>query len=82
MDFKHLKILLELLLIKKNNFSIEKDEEELLIEIQFLLHKNNCREVDGLNKECKCELDENTIEDEIQKNRCVNCGLPLSYCSN
>ena len=79
MDFLHLKKLLELLLIKKNNFSIEKYEHELLIEVQFILKKYNTWEVAKLNKECKCELDENTLEVEITKNKCVNCGLPLSF---
>lgn len=78
MEFKKVKEILELLLIKKNNFIIQKEEQELLNEIQVLLVLANSSNSIEINLECKCELDSHTIEKEVEINQCLDCGLPLS----
>ena len=78
MKFKKVKEILELLLVKKNNFIIEKEEQELLNELQILLVLAKIRNSFEVNLECNCELDSDTIEEEIDVNQCFDCGLPLS----
>ena len=78
MKFIKVKEILELLLMKKNNFIIEKEEQELLNELQILLTQTNSSNSIEVNLECKCELDRNTIEEEVEINQCLDCGLPLS----
>jgi hypothetical protein len=78
MKFNKVKEILELLLVKKNNFIIEKEEEELLNELQVLLLLANSSNSIEVNLECNCELDSDTIEEEVEINQCLDCGLPLS----
>lgn len=78
MKFRKVKEILELLLVKKNNFIIEKEEQELLNELQILLALANNSNSIEVNLECNCELDNNTIEEEVEINQCLDCGLPLS----
>lgn len=78
MKFIKVKEILELLLVKKNNFIIEKEEQELLNELQVLLLLANSSNTFEVNLECKCELDSDTIEEEVEINQCLYCGLPLS----
>jgi hypothetical protein len=77
MKYKNVKEILELLLVKKNNFSIVNEEQELLNELQVLLLLANNNTID-VKLECKCELDNDTIEEEVEINQCLDCGLPLS----
>lgn len=78
MKFRKVKEILELLLVKKNNFIIEKEEQELLNELQVLLLLANSSNSFEVTLECKCELDSDTIEEEVEINQCLYCGLPLS----
>lgn len=78
MKFRKVKEILELLLVKKNNFIIKKEEQELLNELQVLLAIANSSNSFEANLECNCELDSDTIEEEIDVNQCFECGLPLS----
>lgn len=78
MKFRKVKEILELLLLKKNNYIIEKEEQELLNELQFLLALANSSNSIEVNLECNCELDSKTIEEEVEINQCLDCGLPLS----
>jgi hypothetical protein len=78
MKFNKVKEILELLLVKKNNFIIEKEEQELLNELQVLLALANSSNSIEVNLECNCELDSDTIEEEVEINQCLDCGLPLS----
>ncbi|WP_353078253.1 hypothetical protein [Flavobacterium sp.] len=78
MKYKSVKEILEILLVKKNNFIIEKEEQELLIELQILLALANSSNSIEVNLECNCELDCETIEEEVEINQCLDCGLPLS----
>lgn len=78
MEFKKVTELLELLLIKKNNFSINEDEKLLIEELFYLLVNNkDSIDDDGLF-ECQCELNSEAIEKEIEMNQCSDCGLPLT----
>jgi hypothetical protein len=77
MKFNKVKEILELLLVKKNNFIIEKEEQELLNELQVLLALANSSNSIEDNLECNCELDSDTIEEEVEINQCLDCGLPL-----
>lgn len=78
MKYKKLRELLEYLLIKKYNFQILKEEEHLLSELLDLLNlSNNYSKIETV-VECNCELDKLTIEKEIELNKCLDCGLPLS----
>jgi hypothetical protein len=77
MEFKNVKEILELLLIKKNNFILEKNELDLLNELQFLLALGSTFSTNQEKTECNCPLNEATIEDEIKRNKCGSCGLPL-----
>lgn len=78
MKYRKLKEVLKYLLIKKNNFKILKEEEEFLNELLDLLDLlNNCSK-NELGYECVCELNEFTIEKEIELNKCIDCGFPLS----
>jgi hypothetical protein len=78
MKYRKLKELLEYLLIKKYNFKILKEEEEFLNELLDLLNLSNNYSKNELNVECVCELNVFTIEKEIELNKCLDCGLPLS----
>lgn len=78
MKFRKVKEILELLLVKKNNFIIEKEEQELLNELQVLLLLVNSSNSIEVTLECNCELDSDTIEEEVELNQCLDCGLPLS----
>lgn len=78
MEFKNVKEILELLLIKKNNFILEKSELDLLNELQILLALGNSVSSNKEKTECNCPLNELTIEDEIKRNQCGSCGLPLA----
>jgi hypothetical protein len=78
MEFKKVTELIELLLIKKNNFSINKDEELLIEELFYLLVNNKDSKDDDDSFLCKCELNSETLEKEIEMNQCNDCGLPLS----
>jgi hypothetical protein len=77
MEFKKVTELLELLLIKKNNFSINEDEKLLIEELIYLLVNNKDSNDDDLF-ECQCELSSESIEKEIEMNQCNDCGLPLA----
>jgi hypothetical protein len=77
MEFKKVTELLELLLIKKNNFSINEDEKLLIEELFYLLVNNKDSKDDDLF-ECQCELNSESIEKEIEMNQCSDCGLPLA----
>lgn len=70
--------LIEILLLKKNNFSINIDEELLIEELFCLIVniRNLKNEADTF--ECNCELNSETIEKEIEINKCLDCGFPLS----
>ena len=76
--FKKVTELIELFLIMKNIFSINQDEELLIEELFYLLVNNKDFNVDDDLFECKCELNSETIEKEIEMNQCNDCGLPLS----
>lgn len=76
MEIIILKELLEILLIKKNNYLLQKEEQKLINELCYLLSKDN--ESNKVQLECKCELDKITIKAEIAKNKCLDCGLPLT----
>lgn len=78
MKFNKVREVLKLLLIKKNNFIINTDEQSLIDEIEALLTLANSSEIRVANKECNCKFDESTIEKEIERNQCLHCGLPLS----
>jgi hypothetical protein len=77
MEFKKVTELLELLLIKKNNFSINEDEKLLIEELVYLLVNNKDSNEDDLF-ECQCEFNSEAIEKEIEMNQCSDCGLPLT----
>jgi hypothetical protein len=78
MEFKKVTELLELLLIKKNNFSINEDEKLLIEELFYLLVNNKDSKDDDDLFECQCELNSEAIEKEIEMNQCNDCGLPLT----
>jgi hypothetical protein len=78
MELIIVKEILKFLLIKKNNSSITEDEELLIEELFYLLVNNKDFNVDDDLFECKCELNSETIEKEIEMNQCNDCGLPLS----
>lgn len=78
MKFNQVKEILELLLDKKNNFIIEKKEQELLSKLQFLIVLSNRNNSFEVNLECKCVLDCDTIEEEVKINQYLDCGLQLS----
>lgn len=78
MKFKKVKEIMELLLIKKNNCNIEKEEQELLIELQIFLVIANSSNTTIDNLECNCEIDSNTIEEEVELNQCLDYYLPLT----
>jgi hypothetical protein len=78
MEFKKVTELLELLLIKKNNFSINEDEKLLIEELIYLLVSNKDSKDEDDLFECQCELNNDSIEKEIEMNQCNDCGLPLT----
>jgi hypothetical protein len=78
MEFKKVTELLELLLIKKNNFSINEDEKLLIEELIYLLVSNKDSKDEDDLFECQCELKSESIEKEIEMNQCSDCGLPLA----
>jgi hypothetical protein len=78
MEFKKVTELLELLLIKKNNFSINEDEKLLIEELIYLLVSNKDSKDEDDLFECQCELKSESIEKEIEMNQCSDCGLPLT----
>lgn len=73
--FIKVKGILKLLLIKKNNFTIQQYELDLLKELQSLLSIVN--NTQNTRLECRCELKKTTLEIEIKTNQCLDCGLPL-----
>ena len=75
MKFRKVKEILELLLVKKNNFIIEKEEQELLNELKALLTLAKSSNSIEVNLECNCELDCETIEEKVEINQCLDCGL-------
>lgn len=75
MDFIKVRTILKLLLIKKNNLTVQEYELGLLEELQALLSLANNTHNAGL--ECKCETNQTTLETEIAINQCLECGLPL-----
>ena len=78
MTLHNVKKLVELLLIKRNNFIIRPDEVVLLNELQYLLAIDNKLFSGSSTIECKCELNKANIESEIESNICFDCGLPLN----
>lgn len=79
MEFKNIKEIVELLLIKKNNYNIGKYEQELLSELQLLLGLVISNELTNNKLECNCEIDYKTIDKETELNQCLDCGLPLTF---
>lgn len=77
MNLNNVKKLVELLIIKRNAAVIRPDEFVLLDELQYLLAIDNKLFPVSNAKECACELDESTIEFEIEENKCSVCGLPI-----
>lgn len=77
MKYDKVKELIELLLTKKNSILLNKDEQQLLNELQSLLYLNYSIEINLNAIECKCEINKDTIESEIENNKCSECGLPL-----
>lgn len=77
MEFKKVKEILEILVIKKNNFIVDNEELLLLNELQVLLSLTQNLKSDKSKTECDCELNEKTIEVEIENNQCFDCGFPL-----
>ena len=77
MKLSNVKKLVELLIIKRNTAVIRPDEIVLLDELQYLLAIDNKMFPVSNVMECVCELDESTIEFEIEENKCSVCGLPL-----
>lgn len=76
MNLNNVKKLIELLLIKRNSFTIRPDEIELLNELQYLLAIDiSLFSLSSI--ECQCDLNTETIEREIEKNACFTCGHPL-----
>lgn len=78
MEFKNIKEIVELLLIKKNNIFIRKYEQELLNELQLLLGLASTNNLTNKKLECNCEIDYKTIDKETELNQCLDCGLPLT----
>ena len=78
MEFKKVKQILEILLIKKYNFNVDNEELVLLNELQVLLSLATNLKSDKSKKECSCELNEKTIDYEIENNQCFDCGFPIS----
>jgi hypothetical protein len=76
MKLNNVKKLVELLIIKRNAAVIRTDEIVLLDELQYLLAIDNKMFPVSNAMECTCELDESTIEIEIEENKCSVCGLP------
>ncbi len=77
MNLNNVKKLVEFLIIKRNAAVIPPDEIELLDELQYLLAIDKKMFPVTNAEECACELDESTIESEIEENKCTVCGLPL-----
>lgn len=77
MKLSNVKKLVELLIIKRNTVVIRPDEFVLLDELQYLLAIDNMMFQVSNAMECTCELNESTIESEIEENKCSVCGLPL-----
>lgn len=78
MELFQVKEIFKDLLIKKNNFKISKEDSDLLSELEFLLTcYNNLKIVENAT-ECSCLINDETIKNEIEKNQCIDCGLPLS----
>lgn len=77
MKLKNVKKVIELLLVKKHNFIIQKDELEFLNELQFLLDVAN-NKISNKKEECECVIDYETIDKETELNQCLDCGLPLA----
>jgi hypothetical protein len=77
MKLNNVKKLIELLLIKRNIFTIRPDEIELLNELQYLLALDNSI-FSSSSIECQCDFNTDTIEREIEKNSCFTCGRPLA----
>jgi hypothetical protein len=78
MKHRNVKEVVEYLLIKKNNFIMKEEEKYFLNELLDLLNlSNNYSKIETV-VECNCELDKLTIEKEIELNKCLDCGLPLS----
>lgn len=79
MEFINIIKIVELLLIKKNNYIIGKYEQKLLSELQLLLGLVSNNELTNNKLECNCEIDYNTIDKETELNQCLDCGLPLTF---
>ncbi len=79
MEFINIIKIVELLLIKKNNYIIGKYEQKLLSELQLLLGLVSNNELSNNKLECNCEIDYNTIDKETELNQCLDCGLPLTF---
>ena len=77
MKLSIVKKLVKLLIIKRNAAIIRPDEIVLLDELQYLLAIDNKMFPISNVIECTCELDESTIESEIEENKCSHCGLPI-----
>lgn len=76
MEFIRLKEILKYLYIKKNNLIFEKEDIELLNEIEFLMTLYSS--LYNVNvTECSCVINSKTLQQEIDKNQCKKCGLPL-----
>lgn len=78
MELFQVKEIFKDLLIKKNNFKISKEDSDLLSELEFLLTCYNNFKIDENASECSCQIKDETIKKEIEKNQCNDCGLPLS----
>jgi hypothetical protein len=77
MEVNNVKDVLALLLIKKNNFNISEHENNLIIELEYLLSLAKKKHSNTFEKECQCTINESTITKEIELNQCFVCKLPL-----
>lgn len=78
MKLKNVKEITELLLVKKNNFIIQEDEQVLLNELVYLLELAACSNNTNYKLNCNCEINYKTIHKEIELNQCKDCRLPLN----
>lgn len=77
MEIVKAKDILELLLIIKNNFSINKYDQILMEELIYLLSQNSKLTIQENSQVCSCALNPVTIENEIEQNKCFTCGLAI-----
>ncbi len=77
MKLVKVKEIVELLLIKKRNSTTTKEDEILLDELSYLLMLAKQINTTQIKTECECEIDLETIENEIEQNKCFSCGLAI-----